>query len=335
MESMKKRYIAIGLVTALALVSGCASRQVRISEVMDHKHAGSSASWAGVAVVESGGGLQLKSALRYAGERSSPLTLEQTRIAVEGHAGNTTFRVLYPAHQAEQMASLTGSPETEFARVAELAARVADGFVREMRHVAGRSIELDVFTAFDSGGYLLETESNLMSGPLRVLSVTSSIADANTLEWWAFALAGALHEMAHVNHRLQLSDPGRTKFSDDELTNQETAASIVEFCANLEFVASVTAGRDDQLFELDWSALELPGAFPGLRDGRFEPDMKRLREAWPHPTNQGSALASAAMYRFSENGSIDFSDAQANDRRQAYCRFVLNQVPDFVAGKLE
>jgi len=334
MENMRTLRIAVGLIMGLVLVTGCASRQVQVAEVMDHEHAGSSASWAGVAVVESGGGLKLKSGLRYSGERSRRLTWEQTLLAVEGRAGNTTFRVLYPAHQADQMAGLSGTPQTDFARVADLAAQVADRFVRNMQHMDGRKIDLDVFTAFDSGGYLLEAESDLRSGPLRVLSVMPSIADAYTLEWWVVALSGALHELVHVNHRLQLSDPAREKLSDDELTNQETAASIVELCANLEFVSAANANGDDQTFELDWSALDLPEAFPGLRDGHFKPDMQRLREVWPHPTNQGKSLASAAMYRFSENGSIDFGDAQTNDRRQAYCNHVLNHVPDFVAGEL-
>ena len=146
------------------------------------------------------------------------------------------------------------------------------------------------------------------------------------LSWWAALLENVAHELFHVYQRLAQVEPGYPQ------VDEEGAATIAGTCGLMD--AAVAWG----IFPtIDHStAIERPEsrlAFPGLAEGRFEPNMDALRQV-EGVTVQGRMLGTAVLYTKFPDGSLDVANAESRESVFDYCSELLDRVPAFSLGEL-
>lgn len=144
--------------------------------------------------------------------------------------------------------------------------------------------------------------------------------------WWAAVLDNVAHELFHV-HR------GSSKFASKfRQIDEEAAATISGTCGLMDVAVSW-----GELPAIDYSTvLERPegrAAFPGLSEGRFEPDIDALQQV-KGVSAQGRTLATAVLYTKLPEGILEVADEGSRDLIYEYCSELLNEVPSFSTGEL-
>lgn len=321
-------------------LGGCATK--RLSEYMDHTgwvQERPGTSLAGVVIVSSNGQQVLRSGIRFDGERGSAISWEDTVVGPSASAGSVEIRVVYPVEVEAELTEILSSNANEIDENLKTAVRVARAIIEDMTLLAHRPVQLNIFTSPVSAGYMLDIESKVDTGPIHLIIATPHPKSIGNPGWWAGALANSFHELTHVHQKFIVLQSVEEDGPNRKLINQETGAWIAQRCAEMAFYKTFS----DELTALEqetgenpvlatWPVLDLTEAFPGLREGKFNPNVEAVEELDRFVSRQGGHMAEAVMYLFSNDGDVDLMDEAQNHEREEYCSYIFNNTPDFAAG---
>lgn len=334
------RYLILCALFLCGLI-GCATRQA--SQHLDRlgwaqeEHG---VSLAAVGLVKKNGRMILRSGMRFDGTQAKKITWEDVSVSSHAFSGNVAMRLVNPNEVSDELTNMSSS-DKELAKVhLKRAVKVARTFTENMRLLGNRQVELNIFTSPRSDGYMLDIDSDLLNGPIRLVIGNPAPEFIGHHAWWVSALAGAIHELTHVNQNLLLSQDDGLDAAAHMRINREAAAWIAERCAELAFYKSISderlRGLSDESknpLRMTWPVLDFTEAFPGLREGRFEPNLDVVKELDPYTSMQGALLGQAVMYLLSDNGKVNLRDDVQNAERNRYCSYILNNTPNFSAGE--
>jgi hypothetical protein len=317
MNTLDKKCSVATLMLFVALAAGCAANLGRIVDdvvrpVVDSKGHGTL-----LAFTERGDHIEIGSiGAAYGQTRRSgaPVSI----AIIEDDWG--TLEILTTAQdQTEISEALDIGISSEPRWLAGAASSLGD--VLEMMPGLSQKMHIKAAIVPDNIAYKFEVKTRSDSSPLEmaILSAVDLGAKQPAAEWYSRMLRVAAHELLHVHYYLN-----RLKPSNDY--NEETAASLMEFCAvalyaralDAEVTLDVTL-RDSELYLTQ----DVPPAFRPTDEGIYGGPA----------TAAGSHIAHAVIIAKIGN-SFSFNDSRVDDLLLPYCRNLgKGQIPDFVSGE--
>ena len=308
--------------TLTALLSGCAAWQShQAQEFMDagHSHANSVRMFGNPRVLETYG--------RVSGDSENPISLDQL-IEIQALSGAHFEGGIYTPDFIEQ---------TEANKALSLANTVNEspdfvaGLVEALDMAMSRLPDfkrlnpyLRIVAAPAGSGVSLTTRQGIESDgvtPLTVLIAFGEDMPNNGADWWVDAISMAAHESLRVQHGI--TPPG----SAANRVNNSTAAYLFGQCAVAWFTLALDASELIVNIDVDLDA------FPGLVDGRFAPDMRKIRQIG-NESRQGRTLAFAYLYSLApeDEGAIDLLSPTFQERLAPECDAAPSNVRPFSSG---
>lgn len=191
--------------------------------------------------------------------------------------------------------------------------------------VSDHGVDLKILLAFPGSGRAIRRQHLVDGTPLEFAFLAHLNQDQNAdaenpgaIRWVAM-VSTIVHELLHVEHRLQDLRP--------ESINSETAAELFGDCAISRFATAAGAN-----LKLSFDDVSLPDdGFPGLEDGIFAPRVQRFPSR--NATLRGQRMKQAWLYHYSSGEPLSFTDPEAVDQMLRLCDQLSRRVPDFANGE--
>src|SRR6056297_1877682 len=319
---------------ALSIMVGCAA--TTFNDVMEESYADfqGGGDISSVMVVPTSSGDQVFSGIRSWGDDPVVLGGADTFDLLARETEWGRLRIIGPAsNRSELEAGLAEiSPET-IDRAFDVTSQVIGARLRAMEKLQHRRIALSFFAAGDSNAYNHVRQSPVEGDEIEVVVRASAEGEFRSGRWWLANTSVAAHQLVHLNHGLL----GHSiPMNDHEVeTNAETAAMIVGYCTEYQFVerASEPGERAGVAanFEFPYEPERL-NAFPQLKDGAFQPVPERVREFSPSPHGQANLMSTglaSMLFKRIENAP-DYRVER--DAMYAVCERASNEIPDYLNG---
>lgn len=305
------------------LLFGCAiSPSHQAQEFMDAGH-----SHANYVRMSNGNQRVLETYGRVSGDSEQPLTIDElTRLqAISGEyfsagiyapsqldAVEIKTALSFPELVDDEPDFLAGLAEALDVVMSNLAdVRSLNPHIRIVAAPAGSGVSVATSQSIDGEGEVSFTV---------VIGVGDDAANA-TFVWWKETAAMTAHELLRFQHELAPPDPLGSR------VNRATSAYLFGQCAVSWFAEGLGASSLAINIELD------PDAFPGILEGRFSPNMARIRQIGSE-SRQGRTLAFAYIYHLAaeDGGAVDLLSGQLQERLIPQCRLAPSTVRDFSGG---
>jgi len=218
-------------------------------------------------------------------------------------------------------------------RMINLVSGVIGTRLQAMKELRERRIALSFFAAGDSNAYNHVRLSPVDGDEIEVVVRAPTEGEFRSGNWWLRNTSVAAHELVHLNHRLLGHAARRDEHAVE--TNAETAANLVGFCAEYQFVERAAEPDDRaQITEkVEFSfEQERRDAFPGWDEGEFNPVRARIREFSPSPHGQANLMSAglaSMLFQRIENAP-DYRVER--DAMYAVCERASNEIPDYLNG---
>lgn len=326
------RIIGAGL--ALSIIVGCAS--TRLNEVMEESysdfHGGGDISSVMVAPTRSGD--QVFSGIRSRGDDPVVLRGSDTFDLLDRETEWGRLRIIGPARNRSLLeAGLAEIPPETIDRTINMVSGVIGARLQAMDELQDRRIALSFFASADSRAYNHVRLSPVDGDEIEVIVRASAEGEFRSGHWWLNNTSVAAHELVHLNHSL-LGNP--IPRDDHEVaTNAETAAKLVGFCAQYQFVERAAEPNEraqiTENFEFSFEQ-ERRDAFPGLDEGEFKPVRARVREFSPSPHGQANLMSTGLAWMFFQRIEDAPDYRVERDAMYAVCERASNEIPDYLNG---
>lgn len=326
------RKICVGL--ALSIMVGCATKST--NDIMEESYAyfQGAGDISSMMVVKTSRGDRVFSGIRSWGDDPVELGESDTFDLLDRQTEWGRFRIIGPARNRSLLESgLAEIPPETIDRTINLVSGVVGTRLQAMKKLRGRRIALSFFASGDSKPYNHVRLSPVDGNELEVVVRASAEGEFRSGQWWLRNTSLAAHELTHLNHSL-LGDP--IPRDDHEVaTNAETAAKLVGFCAQYQFVERAAEPDDrpkiTENFEFSFEQ-ERQAAFPGLSEGEFNPVRARLQEFSASPHGQANLMSSglASMLFTRIENAPDYRVER--DAMYAVCERASNEIPDYLNG---
>lgn len=317
---------------ALSIMVGCAT--TGFNDVMEESyadfHGGGDISSVMVAPTSSGD--QVFSGIRSRGDDPVVLGESDTFDLLDRETEWGRLRIVGPARNRSLLeGGLAEIPPETVDRLINLVSDVIGTRLQAMDQLQDRRIALSFFASGDSRPYNHVRLSPVDGDEIEVVVRAAAEDEFRSGRWWLNNTSVAAHELVHLNHSL-LGNP--IPRDDHEVaTNAETAAKLVGFCAQYQFVERA-AEPDERAqitenFEFSFEQ-ERRDAFPGLGEGEFSPVRARIREFSPTPHGQANLMSAAlASMLFKRIGNAPDYRVE-RDAMYAACERASNEIPDYL-----
>lgn len=319
---------------ALSIMAGCAT--TTFNDVMEESYADfqGGGDISSVMIAPTSSGDQVFSGIRSWGDNPVVLGESDTFDLLARETEWGRLRVIGPArNRSELEAGLAEIPAETIDRAFDVASQVIGARLQAMEKLQQRRIALSFFASGDSNAYNHVRRSPVDGDEIEVVVRASAEGEFRSGRWWLANTSVAAHELVHLNHGLL----GHSMPKDDHEveTNAETAAMIVGYCTEYQFVerASEPGERAGVAAKFEFSyEPERLDAFPGLKDGAFEPVPERVREFSPSPHGQANLMSTGLMSMMFERmrGALDYRVER--DAMYAVCERASNEIPDYLNG---
>jgi len=321
---------------ALALLSmaGCAATD--FNEVMEESYAEfqGGGDISGVTVVPTSSGDQVFSGIRSWGDDPVVLGESDTFDLLDRETEWGRLRIIGPArNRSELEAGLAETPSETIERMINLVSTVVGTRLQVMKELQERRIALSFFASVDSNAYNHVRLSPVDGDEIEVVVKAPADGEFRSGNWWLRNTSVAAHELTHLNHSLLGNPIPRDNHVAE--TNAETAAMMVAYCAQYQFVERAAEPDDrakiTEKVEFSFEQ-ERRDAFPGWDEGEFNPVRARIREFSPSPHGQANLMSAglaSMLFQRIENAP-DYRVER--DAMYAVCERASNEIPDYLNG---
>lgn len=326
------RITCVGL--ALSIVAGCAP--ARLNEVMEESYAAfdGGGDISSVTVAPTSSGDYVFSGIRSWGEDPVVLRDSETFALLDRETEWGRIRIIGPARNRSILNDgLAEIPPETIDRLINLASHVIGARLRAMEVLQDRRIALSFFASGDSRAYNHVRISPVDGDEIEVVVRASAEGEFRSGRWWLRNTSVAAHELVHLNHRLLGHAARRDEHALE--TNAETAAKLVGFCAEYQFVERAAEpdarAQITENFEFSFEQARRD-AFPGLDEGEFNPVRAKIDEFSPSPHGQANLMSAAlASMLFERIRNAPYYRVE-RDAMYAVCKRASNEVPDYLNG---
>lgn len=308
----------------VAAVSGCAGIQAD-REVTRYADEGWSVN--GIRLMHGTGGYEVLSVGRLAGEGSARVRQVEPMHRTFS-AGFVHLQFFTSPDHPDELGQSRVAGEIE--KVGVSLASALSRLVARFNAFSNIRVNLDVVLAPENSGAHYRTRSPMDEAvTISILfpfpGLSGEMGSTDLRAWWSQLASTISHELYHLHH--DLSELGASRI------NEEVAASFIENCARLH-LAMETGSHP--LIDVAWLPEDprAKRAFPGLEEGKFEPDQRALEKDFPLLSIRGRALGSAVLYVLTEGHGVHGDDPGPRGRILDYCDRLVREVPDFIGGDI-
>lgn len=323
-----------GVILALWVLAGCALQP--LNDVMEESYAEfqGGGDISSVMVTPTSSGDYVFSGIRSWGDDPVVLRGHETFELLDRDTEWGRLRIIGPARNRSLLeAGLAEIPPETIERMINLVAGVVGTRLQAMNELQERRIALSFFASGDSKAYNHVRLSPVDGDEIEVVVRASAEGEFRSGNWWLRSTSVAAHELTHLNHSLLGNPIPRDDHAVE--TNAETAAMMVAYCAQYQFVERA-AEPDERAqitenFEFSFEQ-ERRDAFPRLNEGEFKPVRARVREFSPSPHGQANLMSTGLAWMLFKRIENAPDYRVERDAMYAVCARASNEVPDYLNG---
>ena len=238
---------------------------------------------------------------------------------------------------SEVMSPVEGRVFSAVSEGSELRAVLSSALVETiepMARVMSKGLRIELVVVPNKSGAFITLLSDVATSPLPLAFLAPifpehELGGDSIQSFWLQQTTMIAHELLHLEHSLA----GLESHSKLEMIDEETAASLMSWCAEARFNRLMSSSNRRVFGKF----IGFPSAqyFPGIFRGDFAPDAEQLQSA-RHVSSVGKEVARAIVFHLVADGAttINLADPEITAPLYALCDKLPASRPRFTIGEI-